>query len=72
MYYKIVLFKKRVKIKLCLVFILGFIIEGSYIEVNIVISDVWCLNGVLYIIDNILYIFIRNIMDEMVCYGDIR
>lgn len=72
MHYKIALFKKRVKIKSRLVFILGFTIEGSHIEANIVTSDIWCSNGVLHIIDNILHIPTRNIMDEMARHGDIR
>ncbi|XP_022312175.2 uncharacterized protein LOC111117369 isoform X1 [Crassostrea virginica] len=48
-----------------------FTIEGSHIVSKVVTSDIWCSNGVLHIIDNILHLPTRNLMDEMSRHGDI-
>ncbi|XP_061190852.1 fasciclin-1-like [Saccostrea echinata] len=48
-----------------------FTVEGSYVVAKVVTQDIWCSNGVLHIIDNILHIPTRNIMDELARHEDV-
>ncbi|KAL4228516.1 hypothetical protein ACF0H5_011564 [Mactra antiquata] len=43
----------------------GLYVIGSKVRANVIIEDIWCSNGILHIIDNILHIPTRNILDEM-------
>lgn len=43
----------------------GIRVIGSHIRANVVIEDIWCSNGILHIIDNILHIPTRTIKDEI-------
>ncbi|XP_060585787.1 uncharacterized protein LOC132741599 isoform X2 [Ruditapes philippinarum] len=43
----------------------GLYVIGSKIRANVVIEDIWCSNGILHIVDNIVHLPTRNIIDEM-------
>ncbi|XP_045209356.2 fasciclin-1-like [Mercenaria mercenaria] len=43
----------------------GLYVIGSKIRANVVIEDIWCSNGILHIVDNIIHLPTRNIVDEM-------
>lgn len=55
-----------------LTFLTGITIQGGHIVAKIVTRDIWCSNGVLHIIDNILHIPTRNVMDELARHSEIR
>jgi len=50
----------------------GFVVIGSHILAKVIVRDIWCRNGILHIIDDLLHIPTRNIMEEMARYNDLR
>ncbi|KAK3094302.1 hypothetical protein FSP39_000056, partial [Pinctada imbricata] len=49
----------------------GFTVEGNHITANVIRKNIWCSNGILHIIDNLLHIPIRNVMEEIRRYPEI-
>ena len=45
---------------------------GSRIRANVVVHDIWCSNGVLHIVDNILHLPTRDIVDEIERHPKLR
>ncbi|XP_063437593.1 fasciclin-1-like [Mytilus trossulus] len=40
-------------------------VTGSYITAGVIVRDILCSNGVIHIIDNLMHVATRNILDEM-------
>ncbi|XP_046575754.1 uncharacterized protein LOC124283773 [Haliotis rubra] len=40
-------------------------VEGSHVKARVIVKDIWCSNGVLHIVDDILHVAIRSIIEEM-------
>lgn len=47
-------------------------VEGSHVKARVIVKDIWCSNGVLHIVDDILHVAIRSIIEEMDRRPDIR
>ncbi|KAL3854622.1 hypothetical protein ACJMK2_013883 [Sinanodonta woodiana] len=43
----------------------GLVVTGTFIEASIIVRDIWCSNGVLHIVDNLLHVPTRNIVEEL-------
>ncbi|KAK3584546.1 hypothetical protein CHS0354_031953 [Potamilus streckersoni] len=43
----------------------GLVVTGTFIEASVIVRDIWCSNGVLHIVDNLLHVPTRNIVEEM-------
>ncbi|XP_033726221.1 fasciclin-1-like isoform X2 [Pecten maximus] len=50
----------------------GFVVTGSYIFAKVVEEDIWCSNGVIHIIDDLLHVPTRNILEQMSRYTDLE
>ncbi|VDI71879.1 Hypothetical predicted protein [Mytilus galloprovincialis] len=40
-------------------------VTGSYIKAGVIVRDILCSNGVIHIIDNLMHVATRNVLDEM-------
>ncbi|KAL5020344.1 hypothetical protein ScPMuIL_003236, partial [Solemya velum] len=49
----------------------GIRVEGSHIQASVIVEDIWCSNGVLHIVDNLLHIPTRNIIEELARWIDL-
>lgn len=47
-------------------------VTGSYIKADVIVSDIMCSNGVIHVIDNLIHVPTRNILDEMKRHPEIR
>ncbi|XP_069103214.1 uncharacterized protein [Argopecten irradians] len=50
----------------------GFVVTGSYIFAKVVEEDILCSNGVIHIIDDLLHVPTRNILEQMSRYTDLE
>ncbi|XP_050398819.2 fasciclin-1 isoform X2 [Patella vulgata] len=48
-----------------------FEVEGSHVRARVIVKDIWCSNGVLHIVDDILHLPIRNIVQEIAKHSDL-
>ncbi|XP_041355644.1 uncharacterized protein LOC121373221 isoform X2 [Gigantopelta aegis] len=40
-------------------------VVGSHVKAHVMVQDIWCSNGILHIVDDILHVPIRSIMEEL-------
>ncbi|OWF56282.1 fasciclin-1-like isoform X2 [Mizuhopecten yessoensis] len=50
----------------------GFGVTGSHIFAKVVVMDILCSNGVIHIIDDLLHVPTRNILEQMARYTDLE
>lgn len=60
------------KIINCLSRVSEISVTGSYIKAGVIVRDILCSNGVIHIIDNLMHVATRNVLDEMKRHKEIR